>query len=234
MAGIHIDEPVPRAEPGRWADFMPAILGTEVLPVPRPRPGRPFADVLNARRSRIGGAIGWARVADLLWHANRATGDVSVGRAGLPVARRPTPSPGGLHAVRMVCIDGSGDLPRLYEPSGHRFHALDVDARGVGARNAAAVAAVAGAHRGCTIRFIADLAKVSAAYRAPESLVLRDAGCLLAIHCLCAEWLGLTACPLGFLGQDLVGALGFPTDRFLGVGGVQIGERGPNAGATAA
>lgn len=134
----------------------------------------------------------------------------------------------------MVCIDGSGDLPRLYEPSGHRFHALDVDARGVGARNAAAVAAVAGAHRGCTIRFIADLAKVSAAYRAPESLVLRDAGCLLAIHCLCAEWLGLTACPLGFLGQDLVGALGFPTDRFLGVGGVQIGERGPNAGATAA
>lgn len=227
MAGIRIDEPVPRAEPGRWTGFAPAILGTEVLPAPTRPPERPFADVLRARRSRLGAAVGWGRVADLLWHANGATGEAAVGRAGLPVARRPAPSPGGLHAIYAVCIDEAGDLPRLYEPAGHRFHALKVDPREIGARNAAAVAAVAGTHRGCTIRFIADLAKASAAYRTPESLVLREAGCLLTIHCLCAEWLGLTACPLGFLGQDLVGPLGFPTGRFLAVGAVQVGEACP-------
>lgn len=233
MAGIRIDEPAPGTGPGRWTDFAPAILGTETLPTPTRPPERPFTEVLRARRSRLGAAVSWGRVADLLWYANGATGEATVGRAGLPVARRPAPSPGGLHAIHAVCINEAGDLPRVYEPASHCFHALKVDAREIGMRNAAAVTAVAGAHRGCTIRFIADLAKASAAYRAPESLLLREAGCLLTIHCLCAEWLGLTACPLGFLGHDLVGSLGFPTDRFLAVGGVQVGEVCPGETPTA-
>ena len=223
MAGIRIEEPRPRAEPGAWTEFLPPVLGSEDLPVPAREPDGPFGAVLLARRSRIGRAVGWERVADLLWHANRATGEASIGRARLPVARRPSPSPGGLHPIRLVCINQSGDLPRLYDPAGHRFHALKVDAREVGARNAAAVSAVVGEHQGCTIRFVADLAKVAAAYDASESLLLREAGCLLAIHCLCAEWLGLAACPLGFLGQDMVEPLGFPTDRFLAVGGFVVG-----------
>jgi len=63
---------------------------------------------------------------------------------------------------------------------------------------------------------------VSAAYDNPESLVWRDAGALLFAICLFAEGLGLAACPLGFVGQWSVEALGFPADRFLAVGGVQI------------
>jgi hypothetical protein len=224
LAGIRIEEPRPRAEPGAWAEFLPPVIGSEDLPVPPRDPGRAFGEVLQGRRSRIGRAVGWERVGDLLWHANRATGDASLGRAGLPVARRPAPSPGGLHPIGLVCINQGGDFPRLYDPVRHRFHALKVDAREVGARNAAAVNAVVGKHRGCTIRFVADLAKVSAAYQAPESLVLREAGCLLAVHCLCAEWLGLAACPLGFLGQDLVETLGFPAGRFLAAGGLVVGE----------
>ena len=226
MAGIRIEEPRPRAEPDAWTEFLPPVRGSEDLPIPAWEPDGHFGKVLLRRRSQIGQAVGWERVADLLWHANRATGEASIGRTGLPVARRPAPSPGGLHPIRLVCINQGGDFPRLYDPAGHRFHALKVDAREVGARNTAAVGAVVGEHQGCTIRFVADLAKVSAAYDASESLLLREAGCLLAIHCLCAEWLGLASCPLGFLGQDLVEPLGFPTGRFLAVGGFVVGTIG--------
>jgi hypothetical protein len=54
---------------------------------------------------------------------------------------------------------------------------------------------------------------------------LRDAGCLVSTLCLCAEWLDLAACPLGFLGEDMVSPLGFPQPRFRAVGGVQITRR---------
>lgn len=102
---------------------------------------------------------------------------------------------------------------------------LDVDAAAVGRRNACAVRSVLGGSAGCTLRLVADLDRAGAAYEAPVSLVLRDAGCLAATLYLVAEWLGLVACPLGFLGQDLVEALGFPTSRFMGVGAVQVGRR---------
>ncbi len=50
-----------------------------------------------------------------------------------------------------------------------------------------------------------------AAYENAGSLILRDAGCLVLTLCLCAEWLDLAACPLGFLGEDMVSPLVFPT-----------------------
>ncbi|MGU3420801.1 hypothetical protein [Methylobacterium sp. D54C] len=114
---------------------------------------------------------------------------------------------------------------RWYDPDAHAFGILDVDAARICALNGSAVRAVLGRETGCTIRFIADVAKVAAAYEEPYSLVWRDAGCLLATLCLAAEWLGLTACPLGFLGQDMVGGLRFPEPRFLAAGGIQIASR---------
>lgn len=147
------------------------------------------------------------------------------GRTGLGVVRRPSPSAGGLHPVGIVCMDDGGDFPRLYDPALPAFQVLDVDAAAVGRRNACAVRSVLGGSAGCTLRLVADLDRAGAAYEAPVSLVLRDAGCLAATLYLVAEWLGLVACPLGFLRQDLVEALGFPTSRFMGVGAVQVGRR---------
>jgi hypothetical protein len=66
---------------------------------------------------------------------------------------------------------------------------------------------------------------VVAVYENADSLILRDAGCLVSTLCLCAEWLDLAACPLGFLGEDMVTPLGFPRPRFRAVGGVQITRR---------
>lgn len=72
------------------------------------------------------------------------------------------------------------------------------------------------------LRLIADLQKAHAAYQAPESLLLRDAGCLMATVALCAGWLGLEACLLGALGSSIVTQLRFPEHLFAGVGAIQI------------
>jgi hypothetical protein len=223
LAGIRTDEPYPREEPLSWEAFQPASLETEPLGRPRSPGPRDFADVIRSRRSRLAGPVAWSRVAELLWHAAGSNGYADSGRAGLPIEWRVSPSAGGLHPVRLVCINDDADFrPRLYNSVDHAFHILDVDGEDIAAKNAAAVAAVVGARRGCTVRLIADIGKVAAAYENADSLVLRDAGCLVAIFCLCAEWLDLAACPLGFLGDDMVSPLGFPQPRFRAVGGVQI------------
>lgn len=226
MAGIRTNEPYPREEPLSWGSFQPASLEMERLDRPRPPAPRDFADVVRARRSELAGPVGWNHVAELLWHAAGSKGYADSGRAGLPIEWRASPSAGGLHPVRLLCINDDADhRPRLYNSIDHAFHILDVDSEAIAAKNAAAVAAVVGAHRGCTIRFIADISKVVAVYENADSLVLRDAGCLVSTLCLCAEWLDLAACPLGFLGEDMVTPLGFPRPRFRAVGGVQITRR---------
>lgn len=180
-------------------------------------------DVLTSRRSMITGSIGWVRIAELLWHAASTKGYGSVGRAGLPIEWRASPSAGGLHPIQVVCIpEHYEDGVRLYDAMAHAFLTLDVDAERIVAVNAQEIRDVVGASRGCTLRLIADTGKIEAAYENSLSLVLRDAGCLIATFCLCAEWLGVSACPLGIMGQALVPALGYPEPRFHAVGAIQI------------
>lgn len=101
---------------------------------------------------------------------------------------------------------------------------LNVDG-GLRERNRDEVSGHFGRVAGCTVRFIGDASKVDAAYTDADSLILRDAGALLATLCLCAEWLGVSARPLGFLGDEIVQQLGFPASRFVGLGGVQLSGR---------
>lgn len=139
------------------------------------------------------------------------------------------PSAGGLHPIHLICIGDEPGAPRLYDNRRHAFLHLSSSVD-VYVRNAADIEALLGRTTGCTIRFVADLAKAQAAYTAPESLVMRDAGALLATMCFYAEWLGMAARPLGFLGDDLVPALGFPAGRFVGVGGLQLtGVQAPSS-----
>lgn len=216
------DEPVPRLDPEVWSEVWPSALSVKTAPAPSARPERSFLSVLQARRSTIGGPIGFQQIADLLWYAT-APSPMGMGRAGIAVEHRPYPSAGGLHAIRLVMIDHATRDVALYEPAEHRFHL--VDAPGLAEANDAAVAAMVGRPGGCTLRFLADIGKAQAAYRAPESLLLRDAGCLIATLCLCAEWLDLSAIPLGFLGVDLPIMLGFPLDDFAGIGGILVSTR---------
>jgi hypothetical protein len=180
--------------------------------------------VLEARRSGLGGPVTWSQIADLLWFAAGVRGYHSTGRAGLPIQWSASPSAGALGCVYIVCLAEDSSRPRLYDPFGHRLLEIRADGEAVSRANRQAVAALVGTAGGSTLRLMVDWGKLSAAYHDAESLMFRDAGALMATLALCATWLGMTACPLGLVGEDLVSALGFPADRFRAAGAVQIGS----------
>lgn len=185
--------------------------------------------MIAKRRSAVGDPVDLNSVADLLWYAVGWKGYASCGRAGLPIAWATSPSSGGLQSVNVVCIADDGSAPRLYDPADHAFLTLRADNELVHTENRESVVSGTGLQSGCTLRFISDRSKILAAYDNVDSLVFRDAGAVLATICLCAEWLGLAACPLGFLGSAMLPLLDLPQDRFQAVGGVQISRpRDPN------
>lgn len=151
------------------------------------------------------------------------------GRAGIPVQWSATPSSGGLQAIHVIALSNNLDAPRLYDPLTHSWLHLKVDVGDVQRRNDSINSSL-GVGIGTTLRFIGDSEKISAAYINGESLIFRDAGCLLATIGLCAEWLGLSACSQGVQGQDMLPALGFPVPRFRGAGGVHVTCRGARKG----
>ncbi len=228
LAGPLTNEPEPRLPPGTWSPFTPAHTGVEPLVRPQTAPPLQFSDVLEHRRSRAGGPVPWPKLADLLWYSAGIRGSADAGRAGLPIHWTAAPTAGGLYCLRIVCISDDGSPPKLYDPIAHRFLILAADPDCVRRANGEAVRAVTGTDQGCTLRFVGDWAKLSAAYLRADSLLFRDSGCLTATVALCAAWLGLNARPLGFLGDDLLPGFGFPTDRFRAAGAIQIG--GPAAG----
>jgi hypothetical protein len=219
---MRTDEPIPRDTPSVWMPYEFDTIGTEILARPGPPSSRSFADVIAKRRSAVGYPIKLSSVAELLWYAVGWKGYALSGRAGLPIAWSTSPSSGGLQSINVICILDDGSAPRVYDPVNHAFLVLRVDNELVHAENRKAVLSVTGAHNGCTLRLVGDGSKLCAAYENAESLVLRDAGAVLATVCLCAEWLGLSACSLGFLGNAMLPLLGLPEARFQGVGGIQI------------
>ncbi len=166
--------------------------------------------------------MAWADVGNLLWHITRQTAPPHFGRSGLRVEHRVPPSAGGLHPFSLVCLSAEEPGAKIYDVGAHCFLPIVGDYTLLQRLNTLAVSAVTGTNRGCTVRFIADAELADAAYANSETLLLRDAGALVAVASLFAEQLGLAACPLGFLGQELVAPLGFPDHRFLSMGGVQI------------
>lgn len=223
LAGHRIEEPRPRVPPSNWMPFDPPMRNVHEYVRPTLDRTKFFSEVLEARRSKIGGAITWGDIADLLWHAAGVRGWSDEGRAGMPVQWSATPSAGGLNCLHIICINDDGTYPRLYDPINHALIELDVDARVVSAKNREAVASVISISKGCTLRFVSDWSKISGAYENAESLMFRDSGALAATIGLCASWLDLTACSLGFVGDELVPDLGFPRERFGGAGAMQIG-----------
>jgi len=161
-------------------------------------------------------------IGDLLWYALGVRGFAERGRANLPIFWTATPSAGGLGAVQIIAISDDDTLPRLYDPKAHRWLHINADRQQVLAQNSLDVENVLGVSHGTTLRVICDMEKLSAAYLNSETLFLREAGYALATVGLCAEWLGLAACPLGFIGNNFLPILGLPSPRFLAGGAIQI------------
>lgn len=224
MVGPLIKEPIPRKAPGEWEPFFPKAIATHVFDRPTASSEVSFSEVLESRRSKLGGQVSLSEIADLLWFSIGARGFHDTGRASVPIQWSPTPSSGGLAGISVVLVSEDSPMQCLYDPIAHRLLELEVNSDEVARTNAKEVRAVVGSYSGCTLRMLADAQKYSVAYENPESLIYRDAGAITSTLCLCANWLGLTSCPLGFLGNDFIRQLGMPPDRFLAVGAVQIGS----------
>lgn len=225
MAGLLTDEPQPRVWPTSWSASHPPTGEVLALDPPFDGPERSFPEVMQARQSRLGGTPGWQSIGELLWFAAASRQSLGIGRAGIPIEHRWPPSAGGLHAIEIVCLMATPQEcgPRLYLPDQHALALLAAGGAAEACReNARIVGAMLGIGTGCTLRLIADFSKVAAAYTNPESLVWRDAGVLVATLAYVAEWLGLRTRPLGLVGTGLLSMLGYPQDRYMAVGGIQV------------
>ncbi|EGY00580.1 hypothetical protein AZA_09502 [Nitrospirillum viridazoti Y2] len=169
------------------------------------------------------GAVSWDQVAELLWHAVGTKAMAKSGRAGIPIEWRVCPSAGGLHPIHIICIPQTAtEGIRLYDPNSHAFDFLAVSENKVIETQNEFLMSVIGSVTGCTLLFVADVKKIDAAYEHGMTLTWRNAGAIISTLCLCAEWLGLGACPLGFNGDRILAELPYPLERFTGMGGVFI------------
>lgn len=223
MAG-HPTEPKPNAT-GEWSPFEWPVGPSEPCAAPWPGADRLFADVAWSRRSAVGESIGLGPAGNLLHHLTKDADDRLVGRAGIPVHRRITPSAGGLHPYSFLCIGDEDRRALLYDPATHAFMPMAVSHHDLYGLNHREVSEILGSAPGVTVRVVIDAAKVSAAYRNPETLILRDAGAILSVAGMLAEWLDLLACPLGFMGGAFLNVIGLPSERLIGAGGFQLSAK---------
>ena len=222
--GTHTDrEPRPRKKPRKWAAQQIDATGLFVLPRDVRTPESSFIDVLNARRSRIGGPLDVRDLSSLLWHSMLIRERNHDGRFGIPWESRSAPSSGGLHPIQVLCLPLENAEPGgLYRARDHVV--LDISGGPKACElNTVSVAELTGATAGTTLQFVADWSKLDACYEEAKSILWRDSGALAASVCLIATALELTAIPLGRLGTDIVRAAGI-SEPFVGAGAVHVGK----------
>lgn len=186
-------------------------------------PAKDFGEVLEDRHSRRSMSEPTVdQLAALLWHAAR-TRQSGTGRFGLRWEHRAAASGGGLHPTELVLVSRAADTAEVYDPVRHRLVQLATPGPEVRSLKAKASEVLPDA-AGAILVLIGDIGVVSNAYENPESLLWRDAGCLIATLHLCAEWLGLAFCALGLLGNELASSVG-PRERLQGVGVCMVGRR---------
>jgi hypothetical protein len=136
---------------------------------------------------------------------------------------RPVPSAGALHSLHLLLSEGESWC--VYLPRPHVLRKVNVNMKAATLlRNA--VREVLDPGQGLLMLILAEVGVLAARYDHPETLVLRDAGCLLGHLGLIAEALDLSYRILGPTGEPwahqlVVGAPGV----FVGVGTALVGGR---------
>ncbi len=219
MARTSHEDPAPRKRALSCALWEPPFSASTALCIPDSDPQLSFKEVLDARSScRDLLPIPRTLLGELLWHSARTRET----RSWDAWQRRAAPSAGGLHPIQLLAVEPDRDEVLLYDPFRHALAQLI----GVGTEEVAAVRR--GFHevlpkaKGTFLVLAAEHARTLAGYTNPESLLWRDAGCLLSIVQLVACWLGLGSCPLGVLGGDLV-SLVAPGGELTAAGVLAVG-----------
>jgi SagB-type dehydrogenase family enzyme len=179
----------------------------------------PFGDVLDRRCTiRELKPITLERFGALLWHAARTRE-----KHGGVWEHRAAPSAGGLHPIELVIVGNGDEQAFRYDPTRHVLERLaNIDATSLQAA-CADLRTVVPTANGALILFAADLGRTAASYENAESLVWRDAGCLIAMLQIVGAWLELGCCPLGVLGCNLLQTIGAGS-QLIAAGVAIVGE----------
>jgi SagB-type dehydrogenase family enzyme len=215
---ILTDDPKPRVglalrPPPRWS---PRISKYEDLGFSNSSTAS-FAAVLESRCSqRVLGPLSREQLGTLLWHAARVR-SINGFRE-----HRASPSGGALHPIHIVVFDAPFTSAVLYDPLHHRLgHIAEIDAADL-SRRCASLGIVLPDARGSFLLAVAEFGRTAALYENADSVVWRDAGCLLSTLHLTATWLGLGSCLMGLVGADLAPVLA-PDGQVRPVGLLAVG-----------
>lgn len=248
-AGAAAAEPRPRAVWRAHKDYAYHVGAAVSLPVPEPPSVECFAALLRRRTTRAFAPLATPALSVLLWYAARTLEMDSAppGTRGR-WEHRVAPSAGGRHPVDVLVMRpepaAGADGARAGSASpGHEFWWYDglrhtlrpllpitpaarAGMAGLAELPARILGAVPGLADATVLWHAAQFERTAAAYDGAESLVWRDAGCLLGVTVVVAAALDLACCPLGATGEPFVSAaVGAPGGEVLGVGGVVVGAR---------
>ncbi|MGI9374939.1 nitroreductase family protein [Novosphingobium aquimarinum] len=214
----HTDpEPAPRFD-GNPSRRLIEPGPVQLLPRDVRTPDAGFFEVLGTRRSGIGGPLDIDDLSALLWHST-ALRSRTPGRFGVPAESRNSPSGGGLHPIRLLVLPLEDGAAGFYDDQQHGLMPVGAAALAV---NRESISTILGHGHGTTVQFAADRALLDACYRNASSILWRDAGALITTMCLIATALGIAACPVGRVGNDVVVAAGV-AEGFVGAGAVHFG-----------
>lgn len=175
-----------------------------------------FLDVVTSRGSlRELDSITLDEIEPLLWHACRTRST-----NGSTWQGRSAPSAGGLHPIELFLVGLGTEDAFHYDPVRHVLGRVVADALRT-QEGARALRAVLPENRGAIVLLAGDRSRVEARYENPDSLLWRDAGSFIAVLQLVATWLGLGSCPLGVLGESLIGVL---APELVAVGSFAVGR----------
>jgi hypothetical protein len=190
----------------------------KLLPRDVRTPEAAFFDVLGTRQSGIGGPLDIQDLSALLWHST-ALRSRTPGRFGVAAESRNSPSGGGLHPIRLLVLPLDDGVSGHYDDEKHGLGPIAASALAV---NRESIVTILGHDQGTTIQFAADRTLLDACYDNAGSILWRDAGALVATMCLVSTALGIAACPVGRVGDDVVKAAGI-MEGFVGAGAVHLG-----------
>jgi len=212
--------PRPRAAP----EFDEAVQFPESIDTPLASPesmaDASFRDVILRRRSGTAFAtINPIALSSLLWYSVRTQ---AVNSEDPARELRPVPSAGALHPIHLLLSSDSSTWQR-YVARRHSLSRLPVAAEPA-AQIWSEVRSILDPGQGVVILLLADLRLASSYYDHPETLLLRDSGCLLGHLGLVAEALKLSYRILGPTGEPWASALRPDlSDSVVGVGMAIVG-----------
>jgi hypothetical protein len=175
--------------------------------------------VLRRRSGSEFGSIGTAQLEALLAFSLAPRSIAADGQREY----RPVPSAGAIHAIHLVVAAGSNW--QVFLPRTHSLRGLQVD-EAIARDLWREIGNLKDPGKGSLLLLLAEHGAYVAAYENPETLILRETGCIQAHLGLVAEGLHLSYRILGATGEPwasrlLTGAEGL----FMGVGTALVGSR---------